>query len=43
MDTIGIGIGHFTYLNIDSFIQGIEWIYALLITVSGYISNLIPV
>lgn len=42
MDSIVTGIGAFTYLNLDSFIQGIEWVYGFLILVSGYLSSSIP-
>lgn len=40
MDTTGIGT--FTYTDLDSFMQGIEWIYGFFIIVSGYLSTFIP-
>jgi hypothetical protein len=43
MDSIVTGIGSFTYLNLESFIQGIEWVYGFLILVTGYLSTSIPV
>jgi hypothetical protein len=36
------GLGTFTFTDLDSFMQGIEWVYGFFIIVSGYLSTFIP-
>jgi len=38
----GTAVGKDTYVSLDNFTSGIEWVYGFLIIVTGYLSTYIP-